>query len=361
MFRLDKIGAQLGRKFRNYIFRNRLGGSVLSARIIFFLMGLFDRFEVYSNTKEVGRFDHYVPQFLLKNFKIGITGEIYYCEVESGFIDKDGISNVAGEIDYDVGKSKGEPSDFVNKKIFGELLEQKTSWIIKRLNENTVPDLTYLEESTLVVFIAHQITRVPAFRELLLHFFSVGFSESLIKFDDFGNKNALRDEVVLNKIGISYAQLMGTIPKIGIGGGKPQLILVSLQIATEIAEKIYKKGNLHILEVPVGSSDEFVISDNPVVFLDFKRMKILEIVPWWEIGTKDFWIFIPISPKKGIFYTHQKKKDGPVENNNNDLVQLFNFGQYLNSSKKVFAQNKKTLESHIKLFESELRRQGKII
>ncbi len=133
---------------------------------------------------------------------------------------------------------------------------------------------------------------------------------------------------------------------------------MSLIIASNIGEKIYR-GNLHILEIPNNSTDEFVISDNPVVFLDFERKTILRFVPWWEIGKKDFWIFMPISPKKVIFYCKSKKKNGPIENNNNSLVQLANFGQYLSCSDNVFSQNKSALERHLKLYTNEINTQNK--
>lgn len=114
---------------------------------------------------------------------------------------------------------------------------------------------------------------------------------------------------------------------------------------------------MHVLEVPVNSTDEFVISDNPVVFLDFERQTILRFVPWWEIGNKEFWIFMPISPKKAIFYAKSKKKDGPIERNNNDLVQLVNFGQYLSCSENVFSRRKEILENHLKIYTNELKQQ----
>jgi len=100
------------------------------------------------------------------------------------------------------------------------------------------------------------------------------------------------------------------------------------------------------------------VSDNPVVFLDFERQTILRFVPWWEIGEKDFWIFMPISPRKVIFYCKGKKKDGPIEKNSDSLVQLVNFGQYLSCSDNVFSQHRDVLEKHLKLFTKELRQQS---
>lgn len=363
ILRINNLLRKVGHKFRNFVFKKRLGKKEWSAKIIFYVMGMFDRFEVYSNTKDVGRFDHYVPQFLLKNWKTPDSGKnnpkIFLWSKGSNLLSKDKIGNVAGEIDWDVSSSKGVPSDFVNKKLFAELLEDKASRVIKSINTNKLLDLTFLEESTLAVFISHQITRVPAFRASLSHFFSIGYSRGLIEHNDFGNKDVLVKKVALNQIGITYDQFLDDTPSIIVGKGKPQQLLLSLVIASHIAEKIYR-GNLHILELPINSSDEFVTSDNPVIFLDMDRKKILRFVPWWEVGVKDFWIFMPISPRKAVFYCKSKKKDGPVEDNNEDLVQLFNFGQYLCCTNSVFSKSEFILRNHLKLYSSEMRREDVI-
>ena len=346
---------KIGNKFRNFVFRKRLGRKQWSAKLIFSIMSFFGYFEsrVYLNTGETGIFDHYVPRFLLKRWRVAETGtdkgSIFCWSKNKNTIEKVAINGMAGETDWDIGKTKGLPSDFVRKKLFAEVLESKASNIIKHINTSTSLELTFLEESTLAVFMGHQITRVPLFHDYLLRFFSIGYSNKLIDYSDFGNKEVLVRKVAHNDIGITYDQLQNSTTDTRIEGGKPQRLLLSLIIASDIGEKIYR-GNLHILEVPANSTDEFVVSDNPVVFLDFERQTILRFVPWWEIGKKDFWIFMPISPKKAIFYCKSRKKDGPVEKNNSDLVQLMNFGQYLCCTDGVFSRKKDILENHLKLY-----------
>jgi hypothetical protein len=324
-------------------------------------MSFFDRFETYKNTGEVGRFDHYVPQFLLNNWAINggpDNKKIWYWSKIDNKIDTETVRKVAGEIDWDVSKSKGVPSDFINKKIFAELLEQKAFGVIKQVNLNTIPNLTVLEESTLATFIGHQITRVPAFRTSLKRYFSIGLSKGLINYEDFGNKEALIEKVVTNKIGLTYDQCINDTPAIRVEDGKPQLLTISLIIGSSIGERMYR-GNLHILEIPTDSPDEFVISDNPVIVLDLgDRKTLLGFIPWWEIGEKDFWIFMPISPKKAVWYCKSKRKGGPVENENLDLVQLSNFGQYRHSTDMVFSRNQRILKNHLSMYDSELRKEG---
>lgn len=349
-----------GNKFRNFVFRKRLGRRVWTAKLIFSIMGFFGYFEskVYLNTGETGIFDHYVPKLLLKRWRIAEDGtnkgKIFTWSKKKNLIEEKGIKSVAGQIDWDIGKVDGLPSDFVRQKLFANLLEDKASDIIELINTAPSLDLTIIEESTLAVFIGHQITRVPLFHDYLARFFSIGYSNKLIDYSDFGDKEVLVQKVAYNGIGITYEQLKSSVASIRIGGGKPQKLLLSLLIASAISEKIYR-GNLHILKIPEDSIDKFVISDNPVVFLDFERQTILRFVPWWEIGEKDFWIFMPISPKKAIFYCKSKKIDGPIDS----LVQLVNFGQYLSCSDNVFSQQKSTLERHLKLYMKELNVQNK--
>lgn len=356
MLAINRIFSLIGRKFRNFVFRKRLGRRKWSAKLIFLIMGFFDKFEIYSNTGKVGNFDHYVPKLLLRYFKTSKQSNSLYCYSKLiNSINRVSIDKICGEIDYDISNSNSRPSDYVSRKLFAELLEQKSSYILKRINTNDELDLTYLEESTLAVFLAHQITRVPAFRRHLSNFFSIGYSEGLINYNDFGDKNVLRRKVADNTIGITYDQVIRAHFRTRIDGGKPQIIMLSLIIASDIAEKIYK-GNLHILEVPKNSVEEFVISDNPVIFLDMERKEILRFPPWWEIGKKDFWIFMPISPKKAIFYCKSRKKDGPVENKNEDMVQLFNFGQYLCSSECVLGAKEEIINNHLSLYATEMHR-----
>ncbi len=356
-----------GNKFRNFIFKKRLGRKRWSAKLIIFIMRFFDFFQarVYLNTGEINKFDHYVPRLLLNRWRIAESGtnkgQIFCWSKNKSTIEKMPIKGVAGKIDWEIVNANGEPSDFVRKKLFAELLEDNASAVIKIINTTDNLDLTYLEESTLAVFISHQITRVPLFHKYLLRFLSIGYSEGLIAYNDLGDKETLVKKVADNEIGITYDQLLKNESHIKIGGGKPQKLLLSLIIASDVGEKI-NRGNLHILEIPKNSNDEFVISDNPVVFLDFERQSVLHFVPWWEIGKKDFWIFMPTSPQKAIFYSAKsKKKDGPIENNNHDLVQLLNFGQYLCCADNVFSHNINILSDHLKLYSKELHNLNKNI
>jgi hypothetical protein len=314
-------------------------------------MNILDNNQIYINTGDVDNFDHYIPQLLLNRWRISETGEnkskIFSWSKTKKSIEIKSIKKVAGEINWDTGSVEGKPSDYISKKLYAELLEQKTSYIIKYANLNKFPKLTFLEESTLSVFVAHQIIRVPHFRNTLDKFFSLGYSKGLISKEDFGNKNTLLNKAAKNTINITYDQLNTESPSVCLSGVKQQISLVSLVIASNIAEKIYQTRHLKFLEIPQEDDNEFVISDNPVVFLDMGRNKVLSYIPWWEVGTGKFIIFMPISPKKALVYSPIKNEDNfPTQS----FIELLNFGQYENCSENVFANSETIINHHIKYY-----------
>ncbi len=351
LLKLNEYRNYLGKKFLNYIFRNRLGKKIWTTRLIIFTMSILDSNKAYINTGNVDNFDHYVPQLLLNRWRVSETGEdkskIFSWSKTKKSIETKSIKKVAGEINWDTGSAGGKPSDYISKKLYAEVLEQKTSHIIKYANLNKDPELTFLEESTLSVFVAHQIIRVPHFRNTLNKFFSLGYSKGLISKEDFGNKNILVNKVARNAINITYDQLSRESPSIGLSGTKQQVSLTSLVIASDMAEKIYQTRHLKFLEIPQEDDNEFVISDNPVVFLDTKRNKILDIIPWWEVGTEKFIIFMPISPKKALIYTPVKQDDNfPTQS----FIELLNFGQYVNCTEGVFSRKKSIIQKHTRYY-----------
>ncbi len=175
----------------------------------------------------------------------------------------------------------------------------------------------------------------------------MGYSKGLISKEDFGNKDTLVNKVAKNTINITYDQLSKEIPSMVLNGSKQQMSLVSLVIASDMAKKIYQTRHLKFLDIPQEDDNEFVISDNPVVFLDMERNKILDLIPWWEVGTGKFIIFIPISPKKALVYTPLKEDDNfPVQS----FIELLNLGQYANCTEEVFSRKESTIQEHIKYY-----------
>jgi len=344
--------SKIGSKFRNFVFRKRLGKTHQEAKIIISAMWFLDKFQIYSNSGDVNNNDHYVPRLLLNRWRISEDGtkkgKTFFWSKDTGLIDEKSIkSEVFCEENWDIANAQGAPSDYVSKKIYAELLEDKTNHIIKHLNKKENIKLTYIEESTLSVFVAHQITRVPKFHDNIMRFISIGYSEKLISQEDLANKEALQCKIVDNSIGVSYEDFLSGKPEFIALDGKQQRLIIHLQVADKISEKIYRTNHLKILDIPNDDINEFVISDNPVVVFDLERKKVLEFVPWWEIGVQRFLYFMPISPKKALMYT-------PVNDDENipvkEFIDLINFAQYENCTKGVISRSDKILEEHTKFY-----------
>lgn len=356
---VNRLLARLGRKITLLAFRYRLGKKRWSARILFRIMGLFDRFGVYENTNETEKEHHYVPQLILRRFRIADSGtdkgQTWRFSLENADVEKEGISSIACATDFYIFKDKtGKQSDFIEKKLYAENLEYFSNMVIKRLNTTTEdPKLTFLEESTLAVFVAHQLTRVPAFYSAIEKYLIFGFEKKRLVINDLGTYESMREKIVLNGLDATIDDLLSHTSRLKIAGANNHIGSLSRQIADHLSEKIFRR-NLHIIDVPATMGDRFVISDNPVVLLDFQRHEILQYPAWWDIDKEDLWILMPISPTRCIFFAKSKRKGGIVENENTDLVEMVNFGQYLNASKSVISNDKKYLNAHLLMFGREL-------
>ncbi|MEK7641422.1 MAG: DUF4238 domain-containing protein [Patescibacteria group bacterium] len=356
---MKKYLAKIGRKITLLAFKYRLGKSRWSAKTLFFLMGLFENFGEYVNTNETDKEHHYVPQLILRRFRIADSGtdkgQAWEFSFENPKIEKTSINGVASAKDFYLFKDKdGKQSDFIEKKVFAENLEYFGNQVIKYLNTvSGEPKLTYLEESTLAVFVAFQLTRVPAFHSAIERYLIFCFENKGLIIDDLGTHESMNKKIVLNGLGATIDDLLKHKSNLKIAGAKNHIGSLSNQIATHIAEKIFRR-NFHIIDVPATMDDRFVISDNPVVLLDFHRSEILQYPAWWDIDKDDLWIMMPISPTRAIFFCRSKRKGGIIENENTSLVQIVNFGQYLNATKSVFSNDKKYLNVHIQMFRKEL-------
>ena len=356
---MKKYLAKIGRKILKISFRYRLGKRPFTAKALFWLTDFLCQFEQYKNTHTNDEEHHYVPQLILRRFRISETGtdkgQIWKLDMTDGSINKRGISSVASQKNFYLFRDKdGAQSNFVEKKVFSELLEHFGNQVIKRLNTtNDEPDLTYLEESTLALLVAHQLTRVPAFFRAIEKYLVYGYEKGLLEIKDLGTHESMHEKIVLNGLNVTIDDLLKHKSNLQLKGADNHIGSLSRQIAEHIAEKIYR-GNLHILDVPSTFNDRFVISDSPVVLLDFDRMETLQYPAWWDIDKANLWILMPISPTRCIFFTKSKRKEIVVEKENTDLVQVVNFSQYLTAVDGIYSNNEDTLINHLKLFTKEL-------
>lgn len=350
---------KIGQRFESFVFKHRLGRGQYTAQLIFAVMSFFDRFEEYSNKGNIGNYDHYVPQFLLRFFGVEVQGTrkgtVHEYLFSTGSIEEKPIRNVGGAVDHDTFKDKtGQLSDYISRRLYAERVERRGAVVIKRLNNiESDPDLTFYEESVLVAFIAMQLTRVPAFHASIEKFLCYLFEKGLLQIPDLGQIEHIKAKIVDNQEKVSVEDMVNYRSPLRIDGVKNHIGLMSRLIGSEIAEKIFR-GNLHIIDIPENSAERYVISDNPVVLLDFERQEILRFPAWWEVNKRNLWIFMPISPSRCLYYTKALRKQGRIESQDSGTPTLINFGQYLNAKDSVFSDGRAILGTHLKRYAAEL-------
>jgi len=322
------IRKKLSNKIISHLLKNRINNRKL-LRFYWWIYKILNIGYPYRQYYQKQR-QHFIPQFLLKNFKIGSDNLIYEYERGSQSPKKKSISReVALEEDYYTARDKQkEKSNFIEKEIFAELLENFVPRIINHLKQSQNVDLTDFEESVLASFVAHQYTRTPAFREQVKNFILYLILIKNYKKEDLGNIEFIKNIIVRNELNISLGELINfrkvnrATAQYAIYGAENHLILCSLLIGNYIAEDIFRK-NLHILETR--DPDHFFLSDNPVLIINIKNNE-MDWPTGWDLKNDSIMIFLPISPRRCIFFCNRIRKGGRIERENDDFVKLVNLG-----------------------------------
>lgn len=352
--------SNLNRRFIAYCVRKRLGKTNFGVKVIYFIINILGRFEVYKNTEDFNKRGHYVPKLLLRRFRLSEDGpqkgKIYQYSFLNNQITEENINDVAQIEDFYIFRQKDRGnSDYVEKMFFAGFIETFGSCVIKHINlSSDDPELTIFEQNLLATFISHQITRTPAFYRQIRNYILLLYEKGLLKIEDLGSHESMREIVVNNLHKVTYEDMIAFIPKNSVQGDINHLGHISRLIAESIMEDVFRH-NFHFLYIPEESDEEFVLSDNPVVFLDFDRYEMKRYFDWWTKRSDSVWIFLPLSPKKCLYLTTKRRKDGPVEKDEfGDLVGLINFGQYLTSLCYVYGRDKDKMLNQTKLYMKEL-------
>jgi len=212
--------SDLNRKFIAFCIKKRLGRTNFSLKVIYFITSVLGRFEVHKNTNDFSKRGHYIPKFLLRRFRILESGPqkgmIYQYNFSKNSITEEPINKIAQLTDFYIFKKKGGGhSDYVEKEIFANFIENFGSQVIKTINQSEDdPDLTILEQNVLATFISHQITRTPAFYFNLRKYILFLYKKKLLKIEDLGSSEFMNEVIVKNKYNVTYEDMINFIPKI---------------------------------------------------------------------------------------------------------------------------------------------------
>lgn len=248
--------------------------------------------------------NHYIPQFLLKKFKIPNTGLIY----EYTYFKKSkqvSIKKSAQSLDLYTSTDKGtkNKSEFIEKQLFALTLEKYASRIINEILEKDEINLTSLEQSILTTFMAFQYVRTPKFFHYVritleyLHLNKDISVEDMTKTDFF--KKAFFD----NFYNIKPNQLVKFSIKndLVLSNAKNLVLSISIQIGNHLSSIIFK-NDLRMLEAKFPAC--FYLSDNPANIFNIEKDRSVAIF-LWEFGINSL-VYMPISPNRCLYYKYTK-------------------------------------------------------
>lgn len=360
----NKIKQKINKIHNNFLLfclKKKLGKTTYGAKFIFLIMKILGKITFYVNTKQTNARGHYVPQFILKKFRItddkSKLGFVNFYNKQTFSFGEEVVRDSAQIKDFYIfTDKKNNLSDFTEKILFGRL-ETSFSFIVNNiLKKNGSYKFTFLESSIVATFISFQITRTPKFLInlekyicFLIENHQLNFKNDLFINDKTANWNAINKIIINNHHSVSEKDLKLYKQKISLTGNKMVvtfLQLISGKIASHMAEKIHFK-NINILSTVENNLDKLIISDNPVVF--YKDLYgFLTFPVWWEIENTDTYLIFPLSPQKALFLKSGKRKDGT--NYEKDkigfiLVEMNNGGQFYNALSFVFSNNKEYLKN----------------
>lgn len=297
-----KLRGRFAHKLLNYFLRRRIDG-----RIAYFVFApLFyiltkNRYALEYNKEK----HHYVSKFLLRNFKIGTSGEIYE------YSSKHNPSRVSikkqvalSENFYTFRDKKTKtPSNFIEKEIFARVLEPYTAKILKQVLENGVADLTNLERSILDSFVAFQYTRTPKFFALMENVITYLLVSGKLDSSEIKVKTFAKEVFIENRYACSRGELIrfNERNRTKVSGIDNLLLASFAQLANHIGPLIFYKY-LELLRVE--NPRFFFTSDNPVVIFNVEKKGF--VGPFiWEIR-QDSLVLLPLSPTACLCYGNNR-------------------------------------------------------
>lgn len=306
-----------------------------------------DRVERIANNRPLnasGKNDHYVPQFLLRNFGIknGVKKpkEIFEYNRGSSLPCRNKIKNVASESGYyDVKSQKDGKADNFPDRIHTETIENDAVPIIRKLETANSGDALNNEEwNTLGAFVSNLYVGTPSFRSQIKHFMIYLLENDLATMEDFGKEDALTDIFHKNRFNIRIDDLRAfRSNKYGDIDFflKTHLVIISSLIGAHLSEQLFYR-DVAILE---SLDDDFLINDNPVFAFDTKEKM------GWPFGF-DFKdnqdIYLPISPRRCLCFVRGKEGVSrplivcPLEGKNRVGVDLINCNLLYRTEERVY-------------------------
>jgi hypothetical protein len=274
--------------------------------------------------------DHWVPQFLLKNFRCDRPGKIWWYE-RGKLPRRVGIKSVASEEYYYSiraiipGLKKSAVDDLY------KVMESQSSRIIPGLLSSTNLTLTDKERATLSQFIAHLYTRSPFARKRLTNV-HIATNEVLLKFsalDEKGFKKRAKKAGMKENVQKLRQLILGDQISLRHEDGEHEdfFLHTAFTLGEELKSLISSK---EWTLVETGSAKRFITSDNPVFLFpphDGYR---------GPLGPKDAVVVLPLSPTK-MFLMANCESNAKIANGSAASVDTINHYALRYAHRQVYA------------------------
>ncbi len=327
--KLGKYNNLLLESIFNLILKKRIDNDILIEKFYkYFSMYQYIDQKLYVEPEFKDEKNHYIPRFVLNNFKISSNpGQIYQYEKLKN-LPKKGISirgEAANIVNYYVSYNliDGKPSNYIEKKLFAELTEKLGDKVIKSIFEHPNQSMISVEENIVSTYTALQYSRTPAFQEQLKVCFLYLLEEKKVPREVFSNasKNEfisifkdnsfnikdkeLRDyyEVLLQK-GVDIDKSLST----KLDNSRVLLRLASMTIGVAVIKLLFDKE-----KTLIEATDPyyFVLPDSGVIIID-----IDDPFRWpfgWELNKLKTIICLPLSPQKCLIFHNLDMKDNTLK------------------------------------------------
>ncbi len=219
-----------------------------------------------SRTDHLAKIQHYVPQFILRNFTSGKKHQLFAFDKKKGISFKTNIKNIASEKGFY--NFKIEDEEYSLEEDLGELEETSSKIVKKIINDESLSNISDEEKTTLSFFIAAQYFRVKQMRNHYRHLsieLEKRFSEMGIDTTKIENFSVVSEEEAKN------------------------ISIMSIASADKIAPYIFDKTWM-LFKAP--KSTPYYISDNPVTLQNMLDFGPLGNLGFGVLGIE---IYFPIS------------------------------------------------------------------
>ena len=295
---IDKIRVNLGHKLLRVILgrKSRFATKTLATLFSILNYGVYEvRHESLNH--------HFVPQFILKNFKIGDAGLIYeynsdYPKGRERSIRKH-VCMVKDLYTFRDRTSK-EPNDFIETHLFANYLDGYAPKIVELIREDK--KTTGAEEAILATFVAFQYVTTPKFMGQLNEFVTFLVKARGVPLSHITDRNNFktffRQAFVENVYSITRKEFEAfrATNKLLMTGAENLLISLAIQAGQQLSKP------LHLTKDAVTAKTEddlFFITDHPVIIVNLKNGEFMGPL-LWEFD--DMTVFMPLSPTRAIHY-----------------------------------------------------------